>query len=191
MLYCWPLWPQPSVPCRCTLIATAPRSSRSTCVACLVLKTSLKTDYRGVVAQLVDCPSLREAISLEQVPHYTTLQKATRRLLASVPVQRLLNAHNRATVAATPRAAGGHRLHRARMQLRERLLRAASGCGRNCLENGDLSPLSQTVRGLRCRNAFYLGLPSKAGRPRSSTSSNSSPCLARPLTRVRTCAHFR
>jgi hypothetical protein len=60
--------------------------------ACLVLKNFLKTDYRGVVAQLADCPSLREAISLEQVPHYTTLQKAARRLLASAPARSLLDA---------------------------------------------------------------------------------------------------
>lgn len=64
--------------------------------ACLVLKNFLKTDYRGVVAQLADCPSLRAVISLEQVPHYTTLQKATRRLLASAPAKRLLDATIRA-----------------------------------------------------------------------------------------------
>lgn len=60
--------------------------------ACLVLKNFLKTDYRGVVAHLADCPSLREVLSLEQVPHYTTLHKATRRLLASAQVKRLLDA---------------------------------------------------------------------------------------------------
>ena len=60
--------------------------------ACLVLKSFLKTDYRGVVAHLADCPSLAEAIGLSEVPHYTTLQKAARRLLASTPAKRLLDA---------------------------------------------------------------------------------------------------
>ena len=60
--------------------------------ACLVLKNFLKTDYRGVVAQLADCPSLTETLSLQRVPHYTTLQKAARRLLASAPARRLLDA---------------------------------------------------------------------------------------------------
>src|SRR3972149_4092359 len=60
--------------------------------ACLVLKNFLKTDYRGVVAQLADCPSLVEAIGLARVPHYTTLQKAARRLLTSGSAKRLLDA---------------------------------------------------------------------------------------------------
>lgn len=57
--------------------------------ACLVLKGFLKTDYRGLVALLRDCPSLTEAIHLQTVPHYTTVQKASRRLLA-VPRARCL-----------------------------------------------------------------------------------------------------
>ena len=44
--------------------------------ACLVLKSFLNTDYRGVAALLADCPSLAEAIDLHRVPHFTTLQKA-------------------------------------------------------------------------------------------------------------------
>jgi hypothetical protein len=59
--------------------------------ACLVLKSFLKTDYRGIVAHLMDCPSLVKALGLKEVPHYTTLQKATRRLLASAPAKRLLD----------------------------------------------------------------------------------------------------
>src|SRR6201999_2380023 len=39
-----------------------------------------------------DCPSLVEALGLKEVPHYTTLQKAARRLLASTPARRLLDA---------------------------------------------------------------------------------------------------
>ncbi len=53
--------------------------------ACLVLKEFLKTDYRGVVGVLTDCPDLCAAIELEHVPHYTTLQKAADRLLKKTP----------------------------------------------------------------------------------------------------------
>lgn len=60
--------------------------------ACLVLKSFLKTDYRGLVAHLADCPSLLEVLKLGAVPHYTTLQKASCRLLAAAPARRLLDA---------------------------------------------------------------------------------------------------
>jgi hypothetical protein len=60
--------------------------------ACLVLKNFLRTDYRGVVAQLADNPMLIERLQLSKVPHYTTLQKAAQRLLKSVPARRLLEA---------------------------------------------------------------------------------------------------
>ena len=53
--------------------------------ACLVLKEFLKIDYRGVVNVLADCPALRAAIDLSNVPHYTTLQKAADRLLKKTP----------------------------------------------------------------------------------------------------------
>jgi hypothetical protein len=59
--------------------------------AILVLKNFLKTDYRGVVKQLKDCDSLCEAIQLTKVPHYTTLQKASVRLLKTAPVRTLLD----------------------------------------------------------------------------------------------------
>ena len=59
--------------------------------ACLVLKNFLKTDYRGVTAQLQDCSALLNVLGLQQVPHYTTLQKAARRLLASTPARKLLD----------------------------------------------------------------------------------------------------
>jgi Transposase DDE domain len=50
--------------------------------ACLVLKTFFKTDYRGIVAMLADLPDLVAVLQLKAVPHYTTLQKASERLLA-------------------------------------------------------------------------------------------------------------
>src|SRR3954453_3229463 len=57
--------------------------------ACLVLKTFLKTDYRGVTAHLDDHAELRRTLTLTAVPHFTTLQKASRRLLR-LPVARRL-----------------------------------------------------------------------------------------------------
>ena len=64
--------------------------------ACLVLKKFLKTDYRGVAAHLRDGPSLCDAIELQRVPHFTTLQKAADRLLLKPLARRLLDATVRA-----------------------------------------------------------------------------------------------
>jgi hypothetical protein len=58
--------------------------------ACLVLKEFENKDYRGVVQLLADCSDLREAIGLQQVPHYTTLQKASVRLLRAAEVRKLI-----------------------------------------------------------------------------------------------------
>jgi len=55
----------------------------------LVLKTFFKTDYRGLVAHLDDNFDLRAVLGLRVVPHFTTFQKASRRLLR-VPVARRL-----------------------------------------------------------------------------------------------------
>lgn len=60
--------------------------------AMLVLKKSLKLDYRGVVAFLRDSPSLCEAMGLLTLPHFTTLQKAADRLLLKPLARKLLNA---------------------------------------------------------------------------------------------------
>lgn len=49
-------------------------------VALLALKLFLKTDYRGLVAQLAEWSDLRQALGLTKVPHFTTLQKAHARL---------------------------------------------------------------------------------------------------------------
>jgi hypothetical protein len=48
---------------------------------CLVLKTFFAKDYRGIVAVLKDFDALQSYLGLSRVPHYTTLQKASRRLL--------------------------------------------------------------------------------------------------------------
>jgi hypothetical protein len=57
--------------------------------ACLVLKTFLKTDYRGLVAHLAEHSDLRAVLGLEVVPHFTTPQKASRRLLRQRVARRL------------------------------------------------------------------------------------------------------
>jgi hypothetical protein len=44
-------------------------------LTCLVLRAVTKNDYRGVCELLTLAPALREAIGLEKIPHWTTLQK--------------------------------------------------------------------------------------------------------------------
>lgn len=58
--------------------------------SCLVLKVFFKTDYRGICQYLADLPELRAVLGLQKVPHFTTLQKAARRLLTARRVKRLL-----------------------------------------------------------------------------------------------------
>jgi hypothetical protein len=60
--------------------------------ACLVLKSFFKTDYRGISAILEDDQGLRELIGLKATPHWTTLQKAAKRLLRLPMARRLLDA---------------------------------------------------------------------------------------------------
>jgi hypothetical protein len=59
--------------------------------ACLVLKTFLRTDYRGICRFLKEWAELRTTLRLTKVPHFTTLQKASRRLLRMRRVRRLLS----------------------------------------------------------------------------------------------------
>ena len=49
----------------------------------LVLKHFLRTDYRGVVTLVAEWAALRRALRLPQVPHYSTLCYAARRLDAA------------------------------------------------------------------------------------------------------------
>src|SRR5271155_281795 len=58
--------------------------------ACLVLKTFLKTDYRGVCVFLRDLTDLRATLGLRGVPHFTTLQKASGRWLRFRRIRRRL-----------------------------------------------------------------------------------------------------
>lgn len=59
---------------------------------CLVLKVFFKTDYRGLTTYLHEWGELRGTIGLRGVPHFTTLQKASRRLLRFPRARRLLGA---------------------------------------------------------------------------------------------------
>ena len=60
--------------------------------ACLVLKAFLRTDYRGLVAHLTDHSDVRAVLGLTTVPHFTTPQKASRRLLRQRVAKRLFRA---------------------------------------------------------------------------------------------------
>lgn len=67
-------------------------------VACLVLKEFFRTDYRGIMEILEDSSDLKKVLELDEVPHYTTLQKATRRFTDKRTIDQLLRA---TLVAAT------------------------------------------------------------------------------------------
>jgi hypothetical protein len=60
--------------------------------ACLVVKTFFKTDYRGIAQLLIDLPDLVRTLELRHVPHFTTFQKALKRLVKLPTAQRLLTA---------------------------------------------------------------------------------------------------
>ena len=57
---------------------------------CLVLKIFFKADYRGIVAILNDNCDLCKTFDLNAVPHFTTLQKASKRLLKQKVAEKLL-----------------------------------------------------------------------------------------------------
>jgi hypothetical protein len=71
--------------------------------AVLVLMTFFKTDYRGIWRYLHDLADLRQALGYKTVPHWTTFQKAHRRILSlqdsrrllEVSVQRYLGRHKK------------------------------------------------------------------------------------------------
>jgi len=64
-------------------------------VTCLVLKEFFRTDYRGIMEILEDSSDLKKILELEEVPHYTTLQKAAHRFTNKKTIDRLL----RSTIA--------------------------------------------------------------------------------------------
>ena len=64
--------------------------TQSQLFVCLVLKIFFKTDYRGIIEILNDSPDLCKAFHLLNIPHFTTLQKASKRLLTSPLADKLL-----------------------------------------------------------------------------------------------------
>ena len=66
--------------------------------ALLALKTFLKTDYRGLTQVLADFAELRQDLALDEVPHYSTLCYAAKRLLKK--------GSSSCSSAAPPRAPG-------------------------------------------------------------------------------------
>ena len=60
-------------------------------LVCLVLKVFFKTEYRGIVEILNDWPDLCQVFELRTVPHFTTLQKASKRLMRFSTAERLLD----------------------------------------------------------------------------------------------------
>lgn len=57
---------------------------------CLVLKEFFTTDYRGITAILADSSDLQRLLELKEIPHFTTLQKASRRLTSPGKIERIL-----------------------------------------------------------------------------------------------------
>src|SRR5689334_20816772 len=66
--------------------------TRPQLLACLALEAFLRTDYRGAAEHLADHSDVRAALALEDVPHFTTLHKAGRRLLRQPRARRLFRA---------------------------------------------------------------------------------------------------
>ena len=98
--------------------------------ACLVLKEFMRLDYRKLSTLLKDAPSLAGVIELEKIPHFSTFQKATARLLVSRRAQRLLDETIQAAtdhrVMRKKRGVSRHRWHRLRVSTHQRLLRPAT-----------------------------------------------------------------
>ena len=124
--------------------------------ACLALKNFLKTDYRGVVAHLTDHPALVEALGLKKVPHYTTLQKASRRLLAADKARRLLDVTVRQQMGRRQRVRSAA-IDSTGLQCgtASAYFVASTQKGGKSLENSRLSSISQAGRGLRYQQPFY------------------------------------
>ena len=57
------------------------RFTQAQLFAILVLRQFFKTDYRGAIQVLREFAELRQTLQLKQMPHYSTLCYAERRLL--------------------------------------------------------------------------------------------------------------
>ena len=65
---------------------------------CLVLKIFYQTDYRGITAILADSGDICKAFDLKIIPHFTTLQKASKKLLRFTVADKLIKATVRAVI---------------------------------------------------------------------------------------------
>ena len=69
-------------------------------MTCLILRTYLRTTYRGVVDLLASSASLRECLGLaDKLPHYTTLQKFSARSQVVAIAQKLVGQIGQAAAA--------------------------------------------------------------------------------------------
>ena len=60
-------------------------------MACLVVKEFLQLDYRGTQMLLMEWSDLRDVLGLTQVPHFTTLCAAAKRLLRKPKADAILD----------------------------------------------------------------------------------------------------
>ena len=70
--------------------------------ACLVLRAFFGLDYRGAGQLLLDTPDLCRVIGLGRVPHYTTPQKASARLIRDKRFAVLLAGTVKRVLGASP-----------------------------------------------------------------------------------------
>ncbi len=61
-------------------------------IACLVLKEFFKADFRGISSIIQDSHDIQGVLELTVVPHFTTLQKASRKLLSKNTNRKLIAA---------------------------------------------------------------------------------------------------
>lgn len=59
-------------------------------IACIVMKTWLRQDYRGFIELLEITPRLREALGLKRLPHYSTLAYVFQRAVSEEAVSKML-----------------------------------------------------------------------------------------------------
>ena len=130
---------------------------------CLVLKTFLKTDYRGLTAHLTDHSDLRTLLELRTVPHYTTFQKASRRLLC-MPKGRLVNPCHHSSLPQPPllRRTGCSGLDRPGLWSCQPILHPAPKWQRKVLADSGLQPICQAGGGIRLQQPFDVGRVSRS-----------------------------
>jgi hypothetical protein len=155
---------------------------------CLVLKDFFKTDYRGISEILADDSDLRDVIGLKDTPHYTTLQKASKRLLRLPHVQRLLDASvsrfmgRRRTVAeAAVDSSGFDAGHASRYYVRRR----AKGQSKSEKPRQNTRYKRFAKLGVVIDTSSHLILAAEAGRGPRPDVDRFAPLVEQALSRVR------